>query len=465
MSGGVKGGGEVIMSSLNLFHNTVLSVKAALTSDKFVDLLNVYSNLTVYESILTQFQTGELTINDSNDMIPDYPIAGGNIVHIAYNTQDGPEETKRDLWFRVVKAGDLVINERKQGYTLQLISEEGYTNLYTSISSAFHGSPSDIISSIFYSHLYNKDTKNNLMVDATSGGLKFVCPRWKASQAITWVTHKAVSTSDNNPGFFFFQTAKGFRFLSTSMLLNRDKNVVITDIMGDVENERAPEGKVKKGYLFKIPGVPVVGSDGKPISGMVGSETTQNVDDFRVLERNTIAKDVIKGAIASKHITYDIFHKSYTTDTYNYFDDGFSKMTRLSKDIHYAKPPEPPSSDIKVYLSPKHSRIHSNQKGQLGFRTVFADDYGLYRHQIMNQIDDEVVSNFEVPGTSLIEAGRLLEFNYPAIRKVSGPEDVYNKKYSGLYMIRDVIHMFKPVGNQTTSYKVDMNIVKDGWNA
>jgi hypothetical protein len=83
----------------------------------------------------------------------------------------------------------------------------------------------------------------------------------------------------------------------------------------------------------------------------------------------------------------------------------------------------------------------------------------------MKQVDDEVISNFEVPGTSLIQAGRLLEFNYPAVRKVSGPEDVYNKKYSGIYLIRDVIHMFKPVGNQTTSYKVDMNIVKDGWNA
>ena len=39
------------------------------------------------------------------------------------------------------------------------------------------------------------------------------------------------------------------------------------------------------------------------------------------------------------------------------------------------------------------------------------------------------------------------------------------KKYSGLYLIRDVIHMFKPVANTTTTYKVDMNIVKDGHNA
>ena len=43
---------------------------------------------------------------------------------------------------------------------------------------------------------------------------------------------------------------------------------------------------------------------------------------------------------------------------------------------------------------------------------------------------DEVVENFEAPGNPIIECGRLLEFNYPAIRKVEGVEDVYNKKYS-----------------------------------
>ena len=77
----------------------------------------------------------------------------------------------------------------------------------------------------------------------------------------------------------------------------------------------------------------------------------------------------------------------------------------------------------------------------------------------------KVVENFEAPGNPVIECGRLLEFNYPAIRKVEDADDVYNKKYSGLYLIRDCMHFFSPVSNNTTSYKVDMNIVKDGWNA
>ena len=70
-----------------------------------------------------------------------------------------------------------------------------------------------------------------------------------------------------------------------------------------------------------------------------------------------------------------------------------------------------------------------------------------------------------LPGFRLLLAGGHPVFNYPAIRKVEGVEDVYNKKYSGLYLIRDCMHMFSPISNQTATYKVDMNIVKDGWNA
>ena len=69
MSGGTKGGGEVIMEALNMFPNSVKTVGDAKKSKEFLDLLSVYSQLTISESILTPFQTGSITINDSNDMM------------------------------------------------------------------------------------------------------------------------------------------------------------------------------------------------------------------------------------------------------------------------------------------------------------------------------------------------------------------------------------------------------------
>lgn len=457
----VKGGGEVIISALNLYPTSVQTIAQARGSRDFADILSVYSQLVINESILTPFQTGEITLNDSNDMVPDYPIAGGNILHLKHNVQDGPPETEIDVWFRVVSIKNVVINERKQAYTLQLISEEGWQNMHTVLQSAFKGEPADIVAQIYTKYL--KQSDKLLTADKTIGGLKFVCPMWKPSQAIAWVTNKTISPSEDMPGFFFYETMRGFRFLSTDTLLDKGKNLVITDVMADVMSERDNGGQITKGYLYKIPGIPVIGSDGKPRSGMVGSETSQNVDDFRILTRNPYGKDVIDGQLVSKHITHDIFFKQYQVEEYNYWDD-FDKSKRIGSTPHYQKPTKPISSSVSVRVSPKHSRIHSNKAGDEGDRTLYADSYGLMRKHIMKQIMDEVIDNFSVPGTSIIEAGRLLEFNYPAVRKVETPNDVYQKKYSGLYLIRDVIHIFQPVANTTTAYKVDMNIVKDGWN-
>ena len=279
--------------------------------------------------------------------------------------------------------------------------------------------------------------------------------------------NKAIDIETNAPGFFFFQAMHGFRFLSTSTLFDRNRNVCITDKYAEAEAIRAG-GKVKKGYLYKVPGIPTIGSDGKPTSGAVGDETLQNVDDFRVDYRQTYLKDVNDGFLSSKHITHDLFFKNYKVDTYDYFDsyeDKKKKIKRIGKIPHYGIYENKVSSDVKIMLSPKQSRIHAQKKNEEGFRNLFADDYVQGRKHVLKQITDDVVENFVIPGHPLITSGRLVEFNFPSMRKVLKPDDAYQKKYSGLYLIRDCVHIVRPVGNGTAQYKCDTNIVKDGWNA
>ena len=103
--------------------------------------------------------------------------------------------------------------------------------------------------------------------------------------------------------------------------------------MGDVENERDKGGKIKKGYMYKV----LVFCNWfrwQAQSGMVGSETTQNVDDFRILERQKIAEDILNGNMSAKHITYDVFHKNYSINEWDYYDD-FDKLKRLAKEFTF----------------------------------------------------------------------------------------------------------------------------------
>jgi len=461
-----KGGGQLLIKSLKIYHNEVVNIKSAKSTNKFIDLLNVYAGFEIYDSILSPFQAGEMMITDSNDMIADYPLIGGELIHIAYNVSGGTDDTKIDLWFRLTGIKNIAIKERKQIFTIQFISEEGFKNAHTSISSSFTGSPSEIISDVFDNYLFS-DSGKKIAIDDALGALKVVCPRWRAFQVINYVMNKAIDIETNAPGFFFFQAMHGFRFLSTSTLFDRNRNVCITDKYAEAEAIRAG-GKVKKGYLYKVPGIPTIGSDGKPTSGAVGDETLQNVDDFRVDYRQTYLKDVNDGFLSSKHITHDLFFKNYKVDTYDYFDsyeDKKKKIKRIGKIPHYGIYENKVSSDVKIMLSPKQSRIHAQKKNEEGFRNLFADDYVQGRKHVLKQITDDVVENFVIPGHPLITSGRLVEFNFPSMRKVLKPDDAYQKKYSGLYLIRDCVHIVRPVGNGTAQYKCDTNIVKDGWNA
>ena len=156
---GARGGGEVELSTLRIFSGNIRTIEQALAvteddTSAYLDILSIYSVMNINESILTPFQTGQITLNDSNDMIPDYPIAGGNILHVVYNVKDGPPETEIDCWYRIVNVKNVIINERKQGYTLQFISEDGWKNMHTVLVEAFEGSPSDIITEIFDEYLF-----------------------------------------------------------------------------------------------------------------------------------------------------------------------------------------------------------------------------------------------------------------------------------------------------------------------
>ena len=59
-----KGGGEVHLTSLDLFKNTVTTIADSKKDNRdFIDLLNIYSSFVIYDSILKPFQTGEIIIN------------------------------------------------------------------------------------------------------------------------------------------------------------------------------------------------------------------------------------------------------------------------------------------------------------------------------------------------------------------------------------------------------------------
>lgn len=453
----VKGGGEINFDHIRIYHSSVKNINLVKSSDNYIDIVDIFSMVSIYESILTPFITAEITITDSNNLLADYPLLGGEFVRIRYNAPGGDETTKVSLVMRITGISNLVIAEKKQTYTINLISHEGFKNMHSSISKSFTGDGTTIVSKIFNDYLYTPETAKKIVTDPSSGSLKFVCPRWKPTQAINWVAGKTLSFGDGKPSFFFYETTKNFFFTSTETLFDRNANICVTDKYYEMQSDR-PEGKLKRGYHYKVPGIPIIGADGKPKSGMTADESYQNVDKFNIDIRGQYLKDVRDGHLFTKNITHDLYNKSYKVQEYSYFKD-FHKLTRLANVNKYPTNDMYPDTDIKITMTSMDAKLHDNS------RNTFSEQYLLNRRLVMQQVNDMVISNFQVPGHPIINAGRLVEFNFPKIKTPVGPQDQYEPKYKGLYLIRDCIHIFVPVGNKKATYKCDTNIVKDGFDA
>ena len=459
---------QAIVKSFRIYHNTVTDFKSIKESDAYNDITDVYNSFSIHETILNPFITATVSVTDTNNLLTEMPIIGGEIVRIKFIPPGGDATDERDLIFRIAKISGVLIVEKRQHFTLHLLSYAGFKNISTRISRAFNGDATTIVDNIFYQYLFTKmdrSAENGLNFDNSLSNLKFVCPNWSPAKAIQYAMRYAYVRDKgvDLPNFFFYETLNDFYFLNTSTLFDRQKNVCVTDKYDETLANR-PQGKITKGYHYKQPGIPIVGADGLPRSNLVGDESYQNVDDFLVDDENTYAEDILSGNITNSNVTHDIFHKSYTVKEFNYHDD-FDNFPRLGKNRKYVRYKDVgENKHIAGLFTPKHSRNHSDTAGFFGERATYSDTTALNRNQIVKQLFEEVVSNFEVPGHTLINAGKLVEFNFPSAREVNNLAKAYDKHRKGLYLIRDCIHKIQNQGGGKAVYKCNMNIVKDGYH-
>ena len=77
----------------------------------------------------------------------------------------------------------------------------------------------------------------------------------------------------------FYETNRGFNFLSLSTLMNKEKNLIITDVMGEITSDRK-DGKTPKRVTYLKYQVFLFTVQMQTTVRYGSSETTQNVDDF-----------------------------------------------------------------------------------------------------------------------------------------------------------------------------------------
>lgn len=445
-------------------YNSVVPLRQVVERDSgvernsMIDISNLVEEFTLRESVTSNFVTGDLLINDSTNVLQNLPVIGGEIVRIRYNSVG--DDNKINLYFRVAKVSNVIMEQNKATYIIHLISEYGYRNYQTRISKAFTGNAVEIASKIFTDHMNIPEYERDLFVpsiDQVTGSMKFVCPQWTPAQAINWVASKGISVINgrrSDANLMFFETINaGFNFLSADMLFNPETNPPVTDRLAQIQDQR-PDA-MSPGLHLNTANIPLKtnGNYGEAVHPTAPKQNLQTIQDMTFDDRNDIIGDIRQGLIGAESITHDIFTKQIIRKQHNYLEDYY-EYTHAGQHPRYANE-ELTNSNGRLFVTSRQSNNYG------AARNLYSDSYFMSRQLFSQRLNDIQLSNLQVGGHAIYAPGRLVEVNIPdyARTEVTRNRDKY---YSGYYFIKDIQHTFTPTIQNQFSHMINMNVVKDG---
>lgn len=361
------------------------------------------------------------------------PLRGGERVSIkiAGNSSTNPGldfSTDPKSYLYVSSISDVIAENNKESFTLNLVSREAITNETTRVSSKYSSSISQSVS-IILSNILNANKIGT--IDPSFNKYSFIGNLRKPFTVLTWLASKAAPVLEGGSGtagFFFYQTVDGFQFRSID-LLNQQK--------------------AKATFIYS------------EATESYSVEDTKNNNDFKILnyniERNqNLIEKLRLGTYSNYRVFFNPLYGSITEPGKIHFkkNEYESKIKNLGRE------------EIKL---PKLNKDSSETLGDVPTRIITGIlDIGTMEQGVSKDINADPLEyqsqtllrynelfrqtlNVVVPSNTNLRSGDVIECLFPRISRGTARE--YDEDQSGLYMIKELCHHFD-ARNSYTSLKL-----------
>lgn len=433
---------------ISLFIETPRDINNTGQKFKQYGLSLIYSNLSIYEDIYSNCLTGSVTLVDANHLINDFPIIGEETVEICFRSLN--TNISILLRMRVTGISEIInMNENTYVYTLYLTSSVGLLSEKQKISKSFwKGNLSQVIEYICINYLNLIDDKkvphqpqyggdylikdkskyeNYYSIETTSGHTeKYVAPYYSPFRIINKLCRRSISETGSL--FFFFQDINKFRLVS----------------LEDIFKKRENDTKIRK--VVYVP---------KDTIEKTNLTAWNVVNDYKILSKFDILKNMSRGMYSSEFTFVDIEKKDVKVKQYYYQRDAKKQyhvnpqqylLTTNNSDITHNELREDPRTVKEVVMVHK-----GDQESQ-----DYSDHYSemLQRRQSIQSQLDSLVLQIEVPGDSSgnITIGDLIEFSMPKYERQGGDEYL-----TGRYLVTRIHHSI----DIAAKYKLIIEMVSD----
>tara|TARA_Y100000310_G_C20691391_1_gene822499 strand:+ start:596 stop:2512 length:1917 start_codon:yes stop_codon:yes gene_type:complete len=386
-----------------------------------------WTELNFYEDIYSPSISGDITINDAVGLMENVPIVGEEFLEISMSTAgatpsaiSSPADTTinvKDLpklihnRFRVYKIdAPQKISENFRSIKLYFVSDIQYSNMMTRVQKNYPTAEltdlaqpenplndktytiADMVRDIFYDCFIGKKkpanhrpTHKNLLVEPTKGPYNASIPNWTPFKSINFLAKRAISVNQISQGanFVFYETLKGFRFVSIETLMvggfrgyekaeaptkfphydkfytEADAGAANTSFIpvfssGDGENPAfTPQlnDPGSKGFVAVYSYKPGNLSDMSPL------EKKYAVEDYHLVHSFDTLKNLGMGLYANRVITHDLVRMKWSKNDFHYIKPkdivSFIDAT-TNAEVEMENPDKPaPDQKTKVDLAMK----------------------------------------------------------------------------------------------------------------
>ena len=406
------------------------------------NISNIIAELSYYEDIFSPAISCSVLLVDAISLQDSLPIAGGEVLKLRLRAKgDDADDAEIEVKLQVYKTSDtFYYNEKTLAYSIFSTTEELLTN-EASDRLIREGTKNftihETVKNIFENNISKVSNKELVTVEETEGIFNHTFPSVNPFRAMNIMCSEAKSTKNISSNFVFFETDKGYHFVTLQQLF--EKKPIETYIYIEEIN-----GMQRKSDLSSV----------KDYQKIIAVE---NVDDFNLL------KSAQKGTYSGITKTLDVLAKSFFSKIYDYSKDF--KLVNNEKTDNRTLTKE----SIKKFTSSptKESFVTTNSKvSQLSYVKGFQPEMeqSFRRMQDFEAIEtaatEQLLSqkiNVMIHGNPRLHAGDTVNLTFPEASVTEKGKRRTNDSTSGKYLITAVVHRV----NVTHKYTTLIECVKD----
>jgi hypothetical protein len=184
-----------------------------------VDLREIMQELNIFEDLYANVMTGNLLIQDTQNLINRLPIVGAEYLSVTFIKPSTTWQLKKT--FRVHRITNRSkVTAASETYMLHFCSEELILSQSIKVSNSYKDmTVANIIRDIAYNYLQISSEKlPQSELTPTTGDFSVVVPFWSPFYAINWLARMASTARSTSCSFMFFEDSLGFHFNSIENL-------------------------------------------------------------------------------------------------------------------------------------------------------------------------------------------------------------------------------------------------------